>query len=104
MLIYKSMVLLRAGLLLAIAFSFVFQAEASSITWGSATNITGDSNVSTGGTLVGAFNIGGPGVGSTTVNGVMFAPFALSGTTSTSGNFTFAMPTSSVSTNSAGSG
>jgi hypothetical protein len=65
-------------------------ANASSITWGSATNISGDANVSTSGALVGAFNLGGPGVGATTVNGVAFAPFVLDTNASyTVGNFTF---------------
>ena len=46
------------------------------ITWGSATNISGDSDVSTAGTLVYAYNIGGAGVSSATVNGVTFASYA----------------------------
>ena len=46
------------------------------ITWGSATNISGDSDVSTAGTLVYAYNIGGVGVSSPTVNGVSFASYA----------------------------
>ena len=64
------------------------------ITWGSATNISGDSDVSTAGTLVYAYNIGGAGVSSPTVNGVTFASYAFpafgSNTASvTVGNLTF---------------
>ncbi len=65
----------------------------SSITWGSAQNITGDSDVSTLGTLLYAYNIGETGVASTTVNGVPFSSFAFppnwSSQTVTVGNVTF---------------
>jgi hypothetical protein len=63
-------------------------AEGSVITWGSPTNISGDTNVSTTGALVAAFNMNGSAV---TVNGVNFAAFPVAGgsTTATSGNFTF---------------
>ena len=63
-------------------------AEGSVITWGSPTNISGDTNVSTDGTLVGAFNMNGPDV---TVNGVTFASFTFPfmATTATNGAFTF---------------
>jgi hypothetical protein len=73
-----------AALLIAPASAF-----ASSITWGAATNISGDADVSTTGALVGAFNVGGAGVSGTTVNGVLFSPFALGGTSATAGDFTF---------------
>jgi hypothetical protein len=58
------------------------------ITWGAPTNISGDSDVSTGGTLVAAFNMNGPAI---TVNSVNFASWTFtSNITSTSmGNFTF---------------
>src|SRR5207248_1737751 len=47
-------------------------------------------DVSTAGMLVGAFNLGGPGVANTTVNGVTFTGLAFSGPSPvTSGNFTF---------------
>ena len=63
-------------------------AEGSVITWGSPTNISGDTNVSTDGTLVAAFNMNGPDV---TVNGVTFASFTFPfmATTATNGAFTF---------------
>ncbi len=81
---------------LALLLGVVVQADAAPISWGASHNISGDADVATDGTLVAAFNIGapsngGPGLGSTTVNGVPFAAFALSGTSSTSGDFTFAI-------------
>jgi hypothetical protein len=90
------------GILAAIAINIAVPCYASSITWSAAQNISGDSNVSTAGTLVAAFNVGGPGVTSTTVNGVTFNPFAVSGASSTSGNFTFASATSFTTSNSVG--
>lgn len=50
--------------------------RAGLITWGSATTISGDSDVVTTGTLVYAYNMGSSGVAATTVNGVTFVPFA----------------------------
>jgi hypothetical protein len=55
------------------------QTYGASITWGPATNISGDSDVSTAGTLVLAGNIGAPGVPAVTVNGVPFGSLGLSG-------------------------
>lgn len=78
-----------AILFLAATSSTAFAwAEGSVITWGAPTNISGDTNVSTDGTLVAAFNMNGSAV---TVNGVNFASWMFtSNTTSTSmGNFTF---------------
>jgi hypothetical protein len=80
------------GILSAVIVSTAVLAAANStraatITWGIATIITGDSNVSTSGSLVGAFNLGGNGVGNATVNGVTFVGQALSGTNVTFGNF-----------------
>ncbi|MFM8783697.1 MAG: hypothetical protein ACKOFI_00695 [Phycisphaerales bacterium] len=46
------------------------------ITWGSATNMSGDSDVSTSGTLKYAYNVGASGVSSVSDNGVTFAPYA----------------------------
>lgn len=64
------------------------------ITWGSATTITGDSDVSTTGTLMYAYNIGGAGVAAANVNTVAFAPcafpaFGASTSSVTFGNLTF---------------
>ena len=66
---------LRRGSLAAVVVATAALATAASthaalIAWGAPTGITGDSDVSTAGTLVGAVNVGAPGVGSTTVNGV----------------------------------
>lgn len=46
------------------------------ITWGSATTVSGDSDVSTSGTLLYAYNVGASGVSSATVNTVTFASYA----------------------------
>jgi len=66
---------------------------AANITWGSAHNITGDSDVSTLGSLLYAYNIGASGVTATTVNGVTFSPYVFpfdaSTTTTTTGSVTF---------------
>jgi hypothetical protein len=69
--------------------------RAQTIDWGSgAHSITGDSDVSTAGTLVNAFNLGADGVTFTTVNGVTFTAFTFPGfgsfsTTVASGNYSF---------------
>lgn len=59
------------------ALSAAITTEAAMVSWGAATDIAGDSDVSTNGTLVMAFNFGDPTVTSTTVNGVTFDPFPL---------------------------
>lgn len=66
-------------------------AHAASITW-SSENITGDSDVSTNGSLVGAYNVGNTGVSSASVNGVNFQSFAVPNNSNggTVGNFTIA--------------
>ena len=46
----------------------VGRADAAAIVWGSPNTISGDTNVDTTGTLVGAFNMGRAGVPTTTVN------------------------------------
>jgi hypothetical protein len=82
--------ILAAGIL---SVAMIFAApttEAASITWGGAQNIAGDSDVSTSGTLVGAINIGAPGVANTTVNGVLSTGLALTGNNVTSGDFNLA--------------
>jgi hypothetical protein len=63
------------------------QARAGTISWGTPTTLSGDTDVITAGTLVGAFNLGPSGVPTTTVNGVTFIgmPFP----PASSGNFTF---------------
>ena len=76
---------LAAFLLLLVASN----ANAASILWGPATLISGDSDVSTSGTLLGAFNMGSSGISSTTVNGVTFNALGFTGSSVTSGNFKF---------------
>ena len=67
--------------LLAPAILFVAShAQAALFSWSAATNISGDTDVLNSGALVGAFNVGDGGVGSTTVNGVAFSPFAVDST------------------------
>lgn len=63
------------------------------ITWGTATAIAADSDVSTAGTLLYAYNVGGAGVASTTVNGVTFASYAFPA----AGAFTDSVSVGSVS-------
>ena len=60
-------------------------APAAVMTWGAATGISGDADVSTNGALVGAFNFAG---GATTVNGVLFQAFAVGSNSNTVGNHT----------------
>lgn len=78
--------------------------RAATITWSSPTNISGDTDVSTLGTLVKAYNLGTTGVASTTVNGVNFTGLALSGLSLTDGNFTFAHAAGLGGINSVGAG
>jgi hypothetical protein len=62
----------------ALAASLAALAEAGPpppITWGSATTVSGDSDVSTSGTLLYAYNVGASGVSSATVNTVTFASY-----------------------------
>jgi hypothetical protein len=74
---------------LALSLGAAGRADAGVITWGPATTISGDADVSTDGVLIAAFNTGGPDERTTTVNGVTFATLALHGNVFTSGNFTF---------------
>ena len=84
---------LRRRMLVAIPVGLVALAtaastEAASINWGAATDISGDTDVSTMGSLVGAFNLGLLGVGDTTVNGVVFTGLAVAAGGASSGDFT----------------
>jgi hypothetical protein len=94
---------LPASAVLTVALLQTTIASGSPITWSSATTISADSDVSTLGTLVQASDIGGPGLTGATVNGVTFAPFALSGISATQGIFTFASTETFASNNSVGS-
>ena len=86
-------------LLLAVASGLAtsITTHAAIITWGAATNITptatGElSDVSTNGSLIGAFNVGDTGVAAATLNGVNFQSFAVPNGSAgaTVGNFTIA--------------
>jgi hypothetical protein len=84
----RAVFLVAAVLFFALTSSgFAIVANAP-ISWGAPTNISGDSDVSTDGTLVAAFNMNGSAA---TVNGVAFASFTypFMATTATNGNFTF---------------
>ena len=87
---------LAAAALAAAAFAgLAGTASASTVTWGSAANIAGATDVSTMGTLVVANDIGS-GDTSQTVNGVTFTPFTGGGSNSatfTQGNVTLSAPT-----------
>ena len=63
-------------------------AHGTPITWGTPQQINGTGDVSTTGTLIGAFNVGGTGAPSTTVNGVTFQGFSTNSGNGSSGNFT----------------
>jgi hypothetical protein len=60
-------------------------ADAAPIVWGTPQTISGDSDVSTAGSLVYAYNVGASTVAASTVNGVTFAayPFPVSSTAQT---------------------
>jgi hypothetical protein len=79
--------------LLAVALALLLTergpVDAAPIIWGPATNVAGDTDVSTDGTLIAAFNTGGPDITATTINGVTFAKLSLSGNVFTFGNFRF---------------
>lgn len=80
---------LLAGLLLACTAA---PARGAAITWSAAQNISGDTDVSTTGTRVGAFHYSPPVSTDVTVNGVVFQGVSVSQFTTsvTSGNFTLA--------------
>ena len=75
---------LRQGVVGIATAGFV---HAAVINWQTPVNVTGDSDVSTAGTLVGAVNLGTPNGPSatTTVNGVTFAALNGSGTSVSAG-------------------
>jgi hypothetical protein len=75
------------------------------ITWGTATNISGDTDVSTAGTLFGAYNVGNSaGALQVTLNGVTFQPFVITTNPTTVGNFSLSeTPATLLGTNSFGS-
>jgi hypothetical protein len=104
----KTTNLLLSVALLAIALSPQAAHAFATVTWGSAQNITGDSDVSTLGTLLYAYNAGDSGVTATTVNGVTFSPYVFpsnGSNTTTTGNVTFTeSPDNLTNYNNLGSG
>ena len=94
----------RGFLAVAMVGLMAATSQAAVVTWGAPQNISGDTDVSTTGALVGAFNIGVSGVANTTVNGVTFNGLALSGNNVTSGNFNLAIATSFAGNNFVDSG
>jgi MYXO-CTERM domain-containing protein len=67
------------------------RADDATISWGSATYVSGDSEVKTDGTTFGALNLGASGVSNATVNGVKFTAAGLDSldTSDTFGDFKF---------------
>src|SRR3569833_4130945 len=65
--------------------------HAATITHGTATNISGDADVVTTGTLMGAFTLGGSSVLSPTVNGVAFTGLDISSGSASSGSFSLSL-------------
>ena len=76
-------------LLLAAAALSGAPLHAGLVTWAAPTGISGASDVSTTGTLIGAVNFNGP---ATTVNGVNFQALATTGPSNTVGNFDLSAP------------
>ncbi len=94
----------------ALALVGVITSQAAIISWGPATQITGDTDVLNTKPIVGAFNVGDGGVSGATVNGVTFNPFALDSTSGpvssgaqVSGGVTFTLATVPAGTNFASS-
>ncbi|MGZ5005174.1 MAG: hypothetical protein ACXV8H_06615 [Chthoniobacterales bacterium] len=91
---------LVASILLSFSANF---ARAASVTWSTPQQISGVTDVSTTGNLVGAFNVGGTGVPSTApINGVVFQSFAAPGGAGSSGNFAMSPGGGGVFTNNSG--
>ncbi|MFK7849626.1 MAG: PEP-CTERM sorting domain-containing protein [Akkermansiaceae bacterium] len=75
------------------SLSLSARTNGATVIWGAPTNIAGDSDVSTNGSLIRALNIGN----STTINGVLFEPTSFE---ATNGDFDFAGFTSIASSSS----
>ncbi len=97
----RSLLTGTAAILLALTLEGT--AHAAMMTWGTAQAISGDSDVSTNGTLVRAFNFGNGSVAATTVNGTLFEAFGFTVglTTKTVGDFTLDLSTGFSPTGSA---
>ncbi|MCX6971150.1 MAG: PEP-CTERM sorting domain-containing protein [Verrucomicrobia bacterium] len=88
--------------LVAFLAATLASSHAATITWATPTAITANSDVYNSGTLVMAYNVGTST--STTVNGVTFAGFSTSGSSTTVGNATLSTTTSFGSYNGFGEG
>ena len=90
----------RALLAATLAFATATTSYAANVNWGAATNITGNSDVSTAGALISAFTFGGQfdTPVATTVNGTLFQPFnvVFGNTSVTVGNTTLAVSAASL--------
>jgi hypothetical protein len=95
----NSMLLAAAGILAVAGVGAAASASfGSTVTWGTAANISGNTDVSTVGSLVLANEIGG--AAAQTVNGVTFSPFTgTNAATITQGNVTLSAPTSGDTVN-----
>lgn len=94
----RSRIIAVAATVLSIATAAAgMPATASTITWGTAQNISSDGDVTTTGTLLYAYQFGNSLTGTTTVNGVAFQPFnvANESSTATTGNVTLSATASS---------
>jgi len=92
---HVSITSLRRSIIAGAFVAFASVSHAAIINWGAgAQGITGDSDVSTAGALVGAVNLGPANVPTTTVNGVTFTGLAMpSGSTAAAvGNFSLTSP------------
>ena len=80
-----------SGALLLLLASIAPLAQGAEITWSLPTDISGDTDVSTNGSVIGAFNIKTRPLPATTVNGVTFQTFVVAdgSMSATMGNFTF---------------
>ena len=74
--------------------------HAGLVTWNAPANIAGDSDVSTNGTLIEAYNFAGE---ATTVNGVTFQPFNMGAMSNPAGTSTYSVTSSIVNNSNTGS-
>jgi len=81
------MSLSKLVLVMIFAIVVVDSGRAAVVTFSPSKAITEDSDINISGTLIAAFNFGGTDVSSTTVNGVTFSPFALTGNPTTVGDY-----------------
>ena len=95
-----------AALLAGLALHLPSDVSAADITWGAATTVSANADISRDGFLFGAYNLGSTGAGSPVLNGVTFTEFAVGSTpTATLGNFTLTASSGNlISSNALGGG